>query len=143
MIMQYLHTIAVIDVDYVVFFFSSRRRHTVCALVTGVQTCALPICCGSIGRSIGWPGVTWKMVTLSPDGGVAAGGLPAVSATWVSRSEERRVGKACVSKCRSQWSLYHEKNNEKVIKVLDTERPILTTSTTKQNTTNQTVLSYS
>src|SRR3546814_8774168 len=25
------------------FFFSSRRRHTICALVTGVQTCALPI----------------------------------------------------------------------------------------------------
>src|SRR3546814_21121920 len=28
--------------DYL-FFFSSRRRHTRCALVTGVQTCALPI----------------------------------------------------------------------------------------------------
>src|SRR3546814_14626098 len=25
------------------FFFSSKRRHTICALVTGVQTCALPI----------------------------------------------------------------------------------------------------
>src|SRR3546814_6731816 len=28
---------------YCFFFFSSRRRHTRCALVTGVQTCALPI----------------------------------------------------------------------------------------------------
>src|SRR3546814_13239830 len=28
---------------FIVFFFSSRRRHTRCALVTGVQTCALPI----------------------------------------------------------------------------------------------------
>src|SRR3546814_4790488 len=28
---------------YVLFFFSSRRRHTRCALLTGVQTCALPI----------------------------------------------------------------------------------------------------
>src|SRR3546814_2952711 len=28
----------------VCLFFSSRRRHTRCALVTGVQTCALPIC---------------------------------------------------------------------------------------------------
>src|SRR3546814_4036143 len=27
------------------FFFSSRRRHTRCALLTGVQTCALPISC--------------------------------------------------------------------------------------------------
>src|SRR3546814_7854487 len=30
-------------VDIFFFFFSSRRRHTRCALVTGVQTCALPI----------------------------------------------------------------------------------------------------
>src|SRR3546814_5979179 len=30
------------------FFFSSRRRHTRCALVTGVQTCALPICLGHL-----------------------------------------------------------------------------------------------
>src|SRR3546814_7314616 len=29
---------------FCMFFFSSRRRHTSCALVTGVQTCALPIC---------------------------------------------------------------------------------------------------
>src|SRR3546814_4690909 len=29
---------------YLLFFFASRRRHTRCALVTGVQTCALPIC---------------------------------------------------------------------------------------------------
>src|SRR3546814_9871522 len=34
------------------FFFSSRRRHTICALVTGVQTCALPICSGC--RSKRW-----------------------------------------------------------------------------------------
>src|SRR3546814_1008152 len=31
------------------FFFSSRRRHTRCALVTGVQTCALPIA-GALDR---------------------------------------------------------------------------------------------
>src|SRR3546814_2386466 len=30
-------------VCFLCFFFSSRRRHTRCALVTGVQTCALPI----------------------------------------------------------------------------------------------------
>src|SRR3546814_15100711 len=32
------------------FFFSSRRRHTRCALVTGVQTCALPICLDRVAR---------------------------------------------------------------------------------------------
>src|SRR3546814_2372889 len=31
------------------FFFSSRRRHTRCALVTGVQTCALPISATAAG----------------------------------------------------------------------------------------------
>src|SRR3546814_6294284 len=31
------------------FFCASRRRHTRCALVTGVQTCALPICLHEMG----------------------------------------------------------------------------------------------
>src|SRR3546814_4200513 len=34
---------------YSVCFFSSRRRHTRCALVTGVQTCALPISLCALG----------------------------------------------------------------------------------------------
>src|SRR3546814_18346722 len=38
------------------FFFSSRRRHTRCALVTGVQTCALPIF---------WPGRDMIDATVS------------------------------------------------------------------------------
>src|SRR3546814_9473441 len=42
------------------FFFSSRRRHTRCALVTGVQTCALPICRASSvaiqrQKALPWP----------------------------------------------------------------------------------------
>src|SRR3546814_7903926 len=36
----------IIIVHVLSFFFSSRRRHTRCALVTGVQTCALPISTG-------------------------------------------------------------------------------------------------
>src|SRR3546814_3238618 len=41
-----MHTAILVVVGlvlFVFFFFSSRRRHTRCALVTGVQTCALPI----------------------------------------------------------------------------------------------------
>src|SRR3546814_1545311 len=38
-----LYLCCVIRLVYCLFFFSSRRRHTRCALVTGVQTCALPI----------------------------------------------------------------------------------------------------
>src|SRR3546814_19624659 len=33
--------------------------------------------------------------------------LLAITLPWVQRSEERRVGKACVSTCRSRWSPYH------------------------------------
>src|SRR3546814_18332766 len=38
-----------------VFVFSSRRRHTRCALVTGVQTCALPISAGMKAVKAGDP----------------------------------------------------------------------------------------
>src|SRR3546814_9782000 len=99
------------------FFFSSRRRHTRCALVTGVQTCALPIYRG-IGR-----------IGVLKEGPVDAGRQLAVLLQRIDlraeralgaflggdidlgrrrqRSEERRVGKECVSTCRSRWSPYH------------------------------------
>src|SRR3546814_10883060 len=35
------------------FFFSSRRRHTSCAFVTGVQACALPICLTHTAHGMG------------------------------------------------------------------------------------------
>src|SRR3546814_495288 len=47
-----------------VFFFSSRRRHTRCALVTGVQTCALPICFPSDVK-VAFPYDTTPFVRLS------------------------------------------------------------------------------
>src|SRR3546814_4891447 len=39
-----MFSISFLTFVFLFFFFSSRRRHTRCALVTGVQTCALPIC---------------------------------------------------------------------------------------------------
>src|SRR3546814_3747903 len=76
-------------------FFSSRRRHTRCALVTGVQTCALPI--SDIEAKI-------KEVREA----LAGEDVEAISAKAEElRSEERRVGKECVSTCRSRWSPYH------------------------------------
>src|SRR3546814_5466243 len=83
------------------FFFSSRRRHTRCALVTGVQTCALPI-----------SGLAGKGGASSPEcynqqRDCGRGGAPWQPAANPARSEERRVGKECVSTCRSRWSPYH------------------------------------
>src|SRR3546814_8288025 len=83
----------------VVFFFSSRRRHTRCALVTGVQTCALPISLMTfVGRVfVLQAGVCDAVGTASHCG----------TSSSHERSEERRVGKECVSTCRSRWSPYH------------------------------------
>src|SRR3546814_11898293 len=116
------------------FFFSSRRRHTRCALVTGVQTCALPICLRSARKN--WPRkrrrkkkssarppprlpvtrsrsktptpTTRRRLELRPCFHPA--GTPHGHAA--ARSEERRVGKECVGTCRSRWSPYHSKNKD-------------------------------
>src|SRR3546814_4443333 len=95
------------------FFFSSRRRHTRCALVTGVQTCALPILCSSAiarrrlgGRTLhGWPARPQCLAPRGiPLGFVSASGADGYNLVCPScRSEERRVGKECVSTCRSRW----------------------------------------
>src|SRR3546814_6382222 len=108
------------DVCYVVcyFFLSSRRRHTRCALVTGVQTCALPISFRGIERLAGQfslaldsAEVTEQRYRAEHDHRFTA--LVENARDLVSvldadmRSEERRVGKECVSTCRSRWSPYH------------------------------------
>src|SRR3546814_17807538 len=97
---------------FVVFFFSSRRRHTRCALVTGVQTCALPIYAGNrAGAAVNFPDGTNLATTgfafefFGKPAHAAADPYHGVNA--LNRSEERRVGKECVSTCRSRWSPYH------------------------------------
>src|SRR3546814_14223046 len=135
------------------FFFLSRRRHTRCALVTGVQTCALPICfaraagvpvilVGDIDRGGVIAAVAGTKAVIDPaDAAMIQGflinkfrGDPALFEDgyrhierltgwrgfgvipWLGqasrlpsedRSEERRVGKECVSTCRSRWWPYH------------------------------------
>src|SRR5213078_570562 len=80
---------------FLIFFFSSRRRHTRFELVTGVQTCALPIW--------GRPGTRPR-----PTNSRATRRRCTRCATRL-RSEERRVGKECELKCRFRWSPYHKK----------------------------------
>src|SRR3546814_15384372 len=116
------------------WFFSGRRRHTRCALVTGVRTCALPILSIDSGDRItvqsvsGGPGnlpgdgfhvppelyriheqVERKLPGHILTGPIAVRG--AVPGYVLERSEERRVGKECVSTCRYRWSPYHYKIN--------------------------------
>src|SRR3546814_12346818 len=102
------------------FFFSSRRRHTRCALVTGVQTCALPIYLREHGLRLTTAEscTAGKIVTLLAEvpgsGALIESGYVVYSPEAkqrLLRSEERRVGKECVSTCRSRWSPYHLKKN--------------------------------
>src|SRR3546814_10659234 len=92
----------------IIFFFSSRRRHTRCALVIGVQTCALPI-------SYRPSDVRGSVLSIDPAPKAEAQSALALDAPQkpapyekdgvvYMRSEERRVGKECVSTCRSRWS---------------------------------------
>src|SRR3546814_5330864 len=58
------------------FFFSSRRRHTRCALVTGVQTCALPICVAiEIDHQVDDPVVAILVLRAAIDGTARAVGV--------------------------------------------------------------------
>src|SRR3546814_5753094 len=90
----------------VLFFFSSRRRHTRCAVVTGVQTCALPIYQLRLEEV-----VLHHVADFLVESSGSTAGKMAISAierlSTVVRSEERRVGQECVSTCRSRWSPYH------------------------------------
>src|SRR3546814_18964489 len=114
----------------VVFFFSSRRRHTRCALVTGVQTCALPISPDAIVKKL-YDAAVYAMNQPKVKTALAREGTEtslskstedfnkflaqdenfwvklAKDAHIVVRSEERRVGNEGVSTCRSRWSPYH------------------------------------
>src|SRR3546814_5208584 len=49
------------------FFFSSRRRHTRCALVTGVQTCALPISAPIKESGVDYPNIVAFLI-VGPNG---------------------------------------------------------------------------
>src|SRR3546814_13928683 len=109
------------------FFFSSRRRHTRGALVTGVQTCALPIYrinnLFQAGDADVFAGSTFMHLSaaafneLKSKGETAMvlgtltdadyEGLRKMQDRSAQRSEERRVGRECVSTCRSRWSPYH------------------------------------
>src|SRR3546814_14507647 len=114
-----------------ILFCSSRRRHTRCALVTGVQTCALPICRTLIERREGEVAKTrlahprriesrpqhqeaathimvitrhfHAAIEANPCFSAIAAGVIGDDMAVVGRSDERRVGKGCGRTWRSRW----------------------------------------
>src|SRR3546814_4481814 len=81
------------------FFFSRRRRHTRCALVTGVQTCALPICLDKFGDPLHrFPAFTASICNLRPTSrghvritSADAKQAPAIQPNYLSTEADRRV----------------------------------------------------
>src|SRR3546814_10179998 len=101
------------------FFVSSRRRHTRCALVTGVQTCALPISRIELHGAKVMLIAALQMHDLAEqplahhvEHGEDVAPVADIFEQHVGRaggeiSEERRVGKEWVNTCRYRWSPYH------------------------------------
>src|SRR3546814_16740081 len=103
------------------FFFSSRRRHTRCALVTGVHVCSSDLMETADRDQLELSAADallelWDVVDYRCDAFDEA--VPQrLSDTdaadghrdGAGRSEERRVGKECDSTCTSRWSPYHKK----------------------------------
>src|SRR3546814_7881562 len=93
-------------------FFASIRRHTRCALVTGVQTCALPISdvmrhgrgARREDRQIGTAFADKaQLICLDRRADFVVGNR----GVGRGRSAERRAGQEGVSTCKSRWSPYH------------------------------------
>src|SRR2546425_6705482 len=98
---------------FVVFFFQAEDGIRD-KLVTGVQTCALPICSPhgrvAVARSTAAVAALLRLADgrktlaqLALDAGLEVRELEQTLHGLVERSEERRVGK----ECRSRWSPYH------------------------------------
>src|SRR3546814_20086590 len=113
------------------FFFASRGRQTSCAVVTGVQTCALPIS----GKYQGMLAALPKVAIPGSDKAIAelnqrwAAFEPKYALLYAEaakprgersvpntndRPEKRRVGKECVSTCRSLWQSDQSKKQQHI-----------------------------
>src|SRR3546814_14001415 len=110
-------------VGLVLFFFASRGRHTRCVLVTGVQTCALPIFFVRFSRQ--QSPCRKDVFLIKTHQSFHTLKQPFTTITderhhvfiphqlcLNMRSEERRAGKECVSTCRSLWSPNHYKKKK-------------------------------
>src|SRR3546814_10658393 len=110
---MYMRAVVVV-ICLLLFFFSSRVRHTRCAVVTGVQRCALPICTGEAAResifitlplflsicpNLSTPvGQDWTHALHRTHSGSLIG-----RPLFAKRSEARRVGQEWFSTCISRW----------------------------------------
>src|SRR3546814_2511346 len=92
-----------------IFFFKQKTAYEM-RISDWIQTCALPIL--KVALRAGRSPTRVQMASAAPPPAVAQPAVLDASTDKVTRSEERRVGKECVSTCRSRWSTYLSKKKE-------------------------------
>src|SRR3546814_20597444 len=123
-------------VFFFVFLFASRRRHTRCALVTGVQTCALPISAiGEVEAGSDLVAILGEAIASARLASPGPADVLVVTQKIVSKAEGRFValddvtpgaealdresdvgGKECVSTVRSRWWPVYSTKKSKIYK---------------------------
>src|SRR3546814_11026771 len=97
------------------FFFKQKTAYEMRISDWSSDVCSSDLCdrrwFGSAGLQVNAPD-HWGPAVCGPATGVGKTPAGGVSGPPHGRSEERRVGKECVSTCRSRWSPYHSKNKQ-------------------------------
>src|SRR3546814_7828980 len=88
------------------FFFKQKTAYEM-----RISDWSSDVCSSDLGAGGGcrcrWSGSIWRWRPFSTRCLAPGGGSRRNSRRNCRRSEERRVGKECVSTCRSRWSPYH------------------------------------
>src|SRR3546814_3062552 len=91
------------SVVLVCFFFFVKQKT---AYEMRISDWSSDVCSSDLGAIIPW-NVPLLLMALKIAPAILAGNAVVVKSAEEARSEERRVGKECVSTCRSRWSPYH------------------------------------
>src|SRR3546814_6536576 len=97
-----LYSCVLLVFNFWYFFFFKQKT----AYELRISDWSSDVCSSDLSRAI----ATYKAVkflSLRCRTAASRALLPAAAMVWKGRSEERRVGKECVSTCRSRWSPYH------------------------------------
>src|SRR3546814_1144307 len=91
--------------SFVVIFFFFFKQKT--AYEMRISDWSSDVCSSDLGFQIKVYQGSTDVSALASYGTVEASGISGAAVDSDGRSEERRVGKECVSTCRSRWSPYH------------------------------------
>src|SRR3546814_18799442 len=120
---------------FVCFFFKQKTAYEMRISDWSSDVCSSDLTCGAssafsyAGRSSSirrWSDIYWARAALSSCSICSEAPSSSSTGSTATRSEERRVGKECVSTCRSRWSPYHyKKTNDNYSKINRSTSPLV------------------